>query len=312
MTAAARRAFGLTRLRSRAGALCRAPVLGGRPVMGPAIARTDPSVVQQDLASLCDLTRRTVPELALWATAWVGWLEVANLTLALRALVHQVPRSTWVQHWRSWQAVSGLRVDLVAECATPSELAALLDRSACPWLAPPVRAVAGPGALSTSLAALARAAAVAVLDGSRGWPRAERDARALVDAWLVERDLEWLRRAPAHTGASPAAAARLTVVLGERLGGPATERLAADGPPVASRRLALEGRDWDTLLTALRRRRRRLAVRALQGPPFALALGVAIVLLKYEELRAAAALAETGGVPTPAALRAGAGSLMGG
>ena len=72
-------------------------------------------------------------------------------------------------------------------------------------------------------------------------------------------------------------------------------------------------RGWSELHLHLRRQRRLLCTRAFRGSPFHMAAAVAFLLLREEEVRALAAMAEArGGPPEPQVLdRVLAASAMG-
>jgi hypothetical protein len=150
-------------------------------------------------------------------------------------------------------------------------------------------------------------------------PSGERAAKAIGALLVIEQDLDWVRRAPAAAGLDPLAATRATIRLRHIVRARHLERLAAstqDAGPLANAlpeawTWARHVTDWDELTFAARRRRRVLCERAFVGDPFVLAVPIAVVLFKEEELRALSAAREAGETRTPALDRAQAGSLVG-
>jgi hypothetical protein len=130
-------------------------------------------------------------------------------------------------------------------------------------------------------------------------PRAERSAADLIEALAIEHDVELLRRGTSM-GLEPDLVAKSTVVLSQ-MSRPASLAAAAawraqDGPlsrvlPRALARRAGMAADWDSVARLLRAARLRACRRAFTGWPFGLAPAFAALLLREEQVRAAASIA---------------------
>ncbi|MEW6321088.1 MAG: hypothetical protein AB1635_08365 [Acidobacteriota bacterium] len=314
MRAAPRRAFAVARARAHAGRLRRRAEVAGRAVGLSPKDGIEPAIVRAEFLALCGALARGCPELRALVTHLVARRELGNVALALAVLTNRRDRVGLDPLWEPLGDFAHVSVDDLAGWQAPADLAEHLGSRGVEWLAPVVRR-GRPGALGETLLAAGRAWASRASVLARGLPAGEDRAVALVEWVLLDADFDWLRRAPARLGVAPEVAARATVVVAARLGATRTGALAAwrEGEGPLGERLpgrwawARAATGWDDLMVAARHERRRACLAALMGPPFALAVPLAIVLLKSAELDAAALGPADG---SPARRRATAASLL--
>jgi hypothetical protein len=139
----------------------------------------------------------------------------------------------------------------------------------------------------------------AVIGAAARLPARESATTRLVRALAVEHDVELLRRGTA-VGLEPDLVAKSTVVLSVETRVAALAAAAAWRPedgalaralPRPLARVAPAARHWDDVVLALRTARLRECRRAFVGWPFRLAPGIAALLLREEQARAALSIA---------------------
>lgn len=238
--------------------------------------------------------------------------ELENVKLLWRAAARgrRLPPACW--------RPLGVLATLSPSCAAPS-IHALVERLAhTPYgtLAAATERSHGDDLLAAELA-LEGWGLKALYDAARGLPGRDERAKALVFAWLRERELDLLRRASQSYGIEPAFAVGLTRVLRGECDPALLIALAAWDEsrgarglrlPPALRRVAGPASDWDSLLLGLRRARARACRRALVAYPYQAAPTIAGVLLREEQARAELSLAAAAAHPgTRGALRSAPG-----
>jgi hypothetical protein len=236
--------------------------------------------------------------------------EIENLKLVWRARATGPAFDQWSRHWRPLGRLATVHLDSWRAPLTEGE--ALARLSATPYArVAAAEARAHHGDLGAAEMAFDRWASIRVLQEAGALGRSERVARALARSVVRERDFDTLRRAVSSYGLSPRLAAATPVLLTQEMDAGALEALAEWVPergPLGLRLPAhlLHGArvgGWAELHLHLRRQRRLLCNRAFRGSPFHMAAAVAFLLLREEEVRALAAMAEArGGPPQPQVL----------
>ena len=287
----ARMAYGNARTRAFRGWLLQAPtadrlreapttarrlvVLRGHGIEA-ASAGESAALLLQRLVAACAALSRAYPFGGDLLLAIGRVHELENLKLALRGLVRRVPRERLARLWQPLGPIATLDRERCLGAASVQELGDALRRT--PWVetAP---ALAQPEAELL----LDRFGSLRIAAAARRLPAQETGAIALAFAFVRERDLEAVSRAPAY-GLSPQMVR-------------AALALPAHVPDQATEPMLMQARRW----------RRKLCDRAFMGQPLRLAPAVALLLLLDAQITAAAALVEGGGPP----LRALAPSAMG-
>jgi hypothetical protein len=244
--------------------------------------------------------------------------ELANVLVMLRAMLRWRTPVSGHSFWRDLRELASISEDAATEAVSPAALAAAVEGSRLAAVAALIRDARPATLASTSLAA-ERQLWAAIDRAFLALPRRDRSARALGALLVIEQDLNWVRRAPTAASIDPSAAASATLALVREVPAARLSALATWSPEHGSIASSLPvawtwartAHDWDGLMTAVRRARRRHCERAFVGSPFALDVPLAVLLLKEEEVKAIATAAECGGDRSPAAERAYAASLFG-
>jgi vacuolar-type H+-ATPase subunit C/Vma6 len=229
--------------------------------------------------------------------------EIENVKLLWRARTRSHPFERWRVFWRPLGALETVRLEDCRDLTSLTALAAALRRTPYGALAATtVRAHAND--LAASELAFDRWASASLMTSAVDLGRAETAARDLVLAIVRERDLNLLRRGVSSFGLSPDAVVGSLVLLPREVATGELARLAAWSPregsllrawPKAWRAGPDLPADWDALLVALRRARRRACQRAFLGYPFCLAPAIALLLFQEEEVRGLVSLREAAG-----------------
>jgi vacuolar-type H+-ATPase subunit C/Vma6 len=230
--------------------------------------------------------------------------EIENLKLVWRARAKGLAFDQWKRLWRPLGRLATLHLE--SWRAPLTEVEALARLSPTPYAQVTARvARAHHGDLGAAEMAFDRWASTRLLQEADALGGSEHVARSLVRSVVRERDLDAVRRAVSSYGLSPRSAAAAPVLLTREMDAGALEALAEWVPergPLAARLPArlvraarLEG--WAELHLHLRRQRRRLCTRAFRASPYQMAPAVAFLLLREEEVRALAAMAEARGGP---------------
>jgi hypothetical protein len=271
MTAAPRRAYAQARTRARRASILEPATIQALvavPAIGAVRGWQDLRPSDDGLATLAAVYARLVgdyevviaayPEARGALVALLRLHEIENVKLLWRAAARQAAPSEWRHCWRPLGRLAAVAADALRPGATPGELAAALAPT-------PYGAIAGEALrahaadLAAAELAFDRFASQAVAAAATGLPARERSARALLYAVLAERDAALVERATATLGISAERARSLTA-LG------ALPRQVVD--------------------------RRRLCRRCFATEPYALALPIALVLLREDECRQLVTLAE--------------------
>jgi hypothetical protein len=278
----------------------------------------DQDQVFDELLAVYRTVLRGYPELSAVAESLLARHELSNVLLVLRALLHRRSIEATRPFWRDLRDLATLTLHSAEDGASPGALAAIVEKSRLAAIASLVREARVDSLASTSLAA-ERQVWGTVDRAFLALPPRDASSRALGALLVLEQDLDWLRRAPAAASIAAAAAAGATFVLARELPPARVAALAKWTPehgPIAGVlparwTWARTAQDWDSLVTAVRRARRRHCERAFVREPFALDVPLAVLLLKEEEVRAMATAAESGGERSAPALRACAAGLFG-
>jgi vacuolar-type H+-ATPase subunit C/Vma6 len=310
MTATGRAAYAHARIRSLKSQLFGAEMMlrlrnarGGEPA---AAADADPSLDRfQQLLKCYDTVLRSSPSGQPLFQALLRLHEIENLKLAWRAVVRSHPFDRWEPLWRHLGALATVRLDHCRDQSSLASLSASLRNT-------PYRAIAEAAFrahasdLVAAELAFDRWALQSIVAAAGALGRAEAAARELAIAVVRERDLNLLRRGVPAFGLSPDAVVGSLVVLRDELRTAELARLAAwtpqEGRILPAWPRAWNGgpeipADWDALVVALRRARRRACRRAFLGSPYSLAPAIALLLLQEEEVRGVAALQASIGRP---------------
>jgi hypothetical protein len=313
----ASRAYGLARVSVLKAGLRRPGRVAGHPVPIRPESLPNQDSVFDELIAVYRTVGRGYAELDAVIDGLLARHELTNVLLMLRAMLRRRAASVVGPFWRDLRDLASVGQDAAADADTPGALAAVVARSRLAAVAPLIREARVESLAAASLAA-ERQTWRAIDQAFLALPRREASSRALGALLVIEQDVNWLRRAPSFAAIDPVAAARATSVLARELTAPRLAALATwtpeRGPIAATLPLgwawARTAHDWDALVTAVRRARRRHCERAFVGAPFSLALPLAVVLLKEEEMKAVATAAE-GSDRSLAAERAYAASLFG-
>jgi len=219
--------------------------------------------------------------------ALAGLLEAENLKLGCRA-VRAGPRAArWRSLWLPLGRVARLAPEIFHDAAS---LRAAIERlPQRPWGEAARKALRAhehdPAAFEMALDAFASRR---LLDAAA----ADRGSRRLCEAVVRLRDVEAIGRASVRSVSADDAAA-FSVLLRRELPAQALRALAA-GEVAEAVRSAFRvcAADLPALLSSLRARLRSECLRAFRGTPFAPETGVALLLLRLDDLHAVAAVAE--------------------
>ena len=228
--------------------------------------------------------------------------EIENVKLGWRARLLGHPVDRWGPLWRRLGALETVRFE---DCRDQTSLAGLVDSlRATPYnvIADSTWRAHADDLLASELA-LDRWASASIARAAFRLGRADTTARDLALAVVRERDLSVLRRGAHAFGLSPDAVLGL-VLLPRELPTAELSRLAT-WTPQSGRFLRQWPRawgpstdppaDWDALLLALKRARRRACRRAFLGSPYCLGPAIALLLLQEEEVRAVVSIREAAG-----------------
>jgi vacuolar-type H+-ATPase subunit C/Vma6 len=226
--------------------------------------------------------------------------EVENLKLAWRARTVGHPFERWGPLWRALGSLESVRLEECRDQTSLSGLVASLRATPYSVIADATWRAHADDLLASELA-LDRWASASIARAAFSLGRAEATARDLALAVVRERDLNLLRRGAQAFGLSPDAVLGGLVLLPSELPADDLSRLAAWAPhsgrflrawPTAWGPTADRPADWDALLLAVRRARRRACRRAFLGSPYCLGPAMALLLLQEEEVRALMSLSE--------------------
>jgi hypothetical protein len=234
--------------------------------------------------------------------------EMENLKLAWRALVRSRPFDLWRSLWRPLGVLGTIQLDTCRERTSLADLVSSLRKTPYADIANSVlRAHAND--LTAAELAFDRWASAGIASAAASLGAGETATRELAFALVRERDLNLLRRGVRAFRLSPDAVLGSLVLLPRELPSDDLARLATwtseegrilpmwpkswkAGPQLPA--------DWDSLLVAIRRARRRACRRAFLGSPYCLAPAVALLLLQAEEVRGLEAIRDSAGNPEDA------------
>jgi vacuolar-type H+-ATPase subunit C/Vma6 len=274
MSAVARRAYGQARARARSAAILSEPAvtamaaasaitnLPGWRDLGP---HDDGSVtlalVYERLVDDHLVMRRAYPEAREALAALLQLHELENLKLAWRAAARGTTLADWRGSWRPLGALQRISLEQFGGLSTSASLAAALKTTPYGKLAVVMQAHGGDAAAAEL--AIDRFGTRTVASAHDRLAPSERSARALLRAVIDRRDVSIFERARTTLGLSAEAAAVMT-----------------EWRPFQDRRI-----DSQPGIRALARR-----VLALE--PFSLAVPLALVLMREEEVRRLLTLSE--------------------
>ena len=219
--------------------------------------------------------------------AIAGLLEAENLELGCRAVRAGAAAGDWRRLWSPLGRVSRLAPETFED--VPSLRAALERLAPLPWGEAARRALRAheedPAGFEMAIDAFASRRLLEAAAGDRG-------SRRLCEAVVRIRDVEAVSRTSAR-GVTPDAAAAASVLLRREVPGDSLRALARGELTDAIRAaLRLSAVDVPALLQALRARLRSDCLHAFAGGPFRAATGVALLLLRLDDLHAVASVAE--------------------
>ena len=233
--------------------------------------------------------------------------EIENVKLAWRAIVGRHPYSRWAGLWIPLDRLATVRIDDCRDCHSLDALVEALRTTPYAEIGDAMRR-AHAHDLPAAEMGFDRWTSRAIVREADALPLRDVTARDLALAVVRERDVNIIRRARRselevdvlagtlgylHRELSPAELIALSLWS------------AADGPlsTALPRRWQREGgnrvADWDAWLLLRRRGRRATCRRAFLDQPFCLSPAIALLLLKEEEVRGLAALAESADVSEP-------------
>jgi hypothetical protein len=219
--------------------------------------------------------------------AVVGLQEIENLAIASRALRGGIAVERWAPLWIDLGAVAEL--DLETFTAATSLRSALDGLPEEPWGERARRAFrAHEGDPAAFELALDAAASARLLGAGADVPD---DAAALATAVVRLRDLDALARS-AVRGLRPEDAGAATVFLRREWRAPVLEALARGEVPQPVRDRWPSAVTLPTLRKALREALHAACLRTFRSLPFRLATGVALLLLRDEEIRSVTSAVE--------------------
>lgn len=291
MSAAARHAYGLARIRAhKAQLLTPSTVAALAAVDSPAL--TVPGwhdvAVTADATPIAELVYgRLIPDYLVAMRGYPGARgvlralaqlhEIENVKLLWRAALRHVPADRWRPSWRPLGAIETLSVNTVAEVTSLRQLVSALARTPYCELAER-EMLAHADDLAAVEMAFDRQGSARLLETAIALPRGELVARELALGVVRERDLALAVRVVGPLGLPLELAVEMTALLGVERGAKGVAALVALEPEARG---------------AIQVSRRRACRRAFLGDPFSLAPAVALVLLREAEAHALLSLAET-------------------
>ena len=230
--------------------------------------------------------------------------EIENLKLAWRARTIGHPFERWGSLWRPLGDLESVRLEDCRDQTSLSGLVAALRATPYGAMADATWRAHADDLLACELA-LDRWASAALVRAAASLSRRESTARDLALAVVRERDLNLLRRGAQAFGLAPETVLGGLVLLPRELPPDELSRLAT-WTPRGGRFLNTWPRvwgvtttdrpaDWEALLLAVKRARRRACRRAFLGSPYCLGPAVALLLLQEEEVRAVVSIREASG-----------------